>query len=121
MAQTSAVWRPTREQQALLDTALESGIGRTITAVCEESGVPRRTYYNWMQDPDFARAWEDAWYGTVRRHLPGAIQALSQRALEGDVPAIKLLTELAGVYRDRREVTGDGLTIVIGDHKERSD
>lgn len=69
--------------------------------------MPRRRFYKWLEkDPNFKRAWEDVWYGTVRRHLPGAIQALAQQAQAGDVQAIKLLAELAGVHSKKVDLAG---------------
>lgn len=110
--QKETEWRPTRKQAAVLQAAQEAGLNRTITKVCEEAGVPRTRFYKWLnKDPNFKRAWEDVWYGTVRRHLPGAIQALAQRAQSGDVQAIKLMAELAGVYKEKKGVelsTRDG-------------
>lgn len=110
--QKSTEWKPSPKQQAVLEAAHGQGVNRTISAVCQEAGVDRTSFYKWMrEDPGFVKAWDAVWYGTVRRHLPGAIQALAQKAQEGDVPAIKLLTELAGVYRGRLEVESKGVPI----------
>ena len=110
--QKSTEWKPSPKQQAVLEAAHGQGVNRTISAVCQEAGVDRTSFYKWMrEDPGFVKAWDAVWYGTVRRHLPGAIQALAQKAQEGDVPAIKLLTELAGIYRDRKELESKGVPI----------
>ncbi len=115
MAHSGTNWRPTQRQSRLLEAAQDEGLDRSISVVCKAAGVPRRTAYNWLKDPDFAAAWNDVWYGTIRRHLPGAIAALVQQAQEGDVSAIKLVCELAGVYSRRTQVGGDhgGQPVVV--------
>jgi len=43
----------TAEQDAFIAAYAEEG---TILGGCEVSGVPRRTVYNWKEEPDFAAA-----------------------------------------------------------------
>ena len=100
-------WKPTPKQKDILLAAQEAGLKRSIAAVCRDAGVSRQSFYKWLDiDPDFRQAWEDAWHGTVKRHMPGAVAAMVARAQEGDVPAARLLAELAGQIVKRTQVSG---------------
>lgn len=103
--QTETKWRPTKKQAAMLTAASEAGLNRTITAVCEEAGVARPTFYRWLDDPHFKREWENAWYGATRRHMPGVVAAQIDAALKGDTAAATFVARMAGLWVDRKEIT----------------
>lgn len=102
----------TARQIKILEAAQQAGLHRNIEKVCQEADVPVRTFYRWLaQDPRFKERWDRLWYDSARRHLPGAIQALAYEAHDGNVHAIKLLSELAGVYQEKKGIevsTKDG-------------
>ena len=90
--------RLTPRQLAVLEAASEAGMKRTIVAVCQECRVPRSRFYDWLNKNEaFRAAWEAAWHGTIRRHLPGIVAAQLHKALDGDTVAARLLMEAAGV------------------------
>ena len=96
------------KQRDVINTAMEPGIERTITAVCDAARVSRDTFYRWLRDsPEFRDAWENAWHGAIRRHLPGVVAAMIDRALAGDVKAARLVADLAGVITREHRVTLD--------------
>lgn len=93
-------------QAQLIDCAMEPGIRRTITAVIEAAGVPRVTFYRWLRDDaEFRAAWDGAWRGSIRRHLPGVTAAMIERALAGDVKAARLVVDMAGVITREHRIT----------------
>jgi hypothetical protein len=94
------------KQIRLLETALEAGFHRNITAICSDAGVSRVTFYRWMDDPQFRDAWEGLWKRMAARHLPSAVSAIVAKAQKGDVSASRLLAEMAGVLKQQVEQTG---------------
>ena len=114
MAQTGTEWKPNRRQKKVLDAAQEAGINRTITQVCEEAGVPRRTFYNWLAEEGFAGAWDKVWRCAITRHMPAVVAAIVCKARKGDVPAARLLADMAGAVKQVHEVsTPEGMTIML--------
>ena len=102
------------QQRKVLETAMEPGIGRNIVAVCDAAGVPRSTFYRWLEDDEFRDAWNDAWYGSVRRHMPGVVAAMIEKAQSGDVAAGRLVADLAGVIisKSQQEQSGEVKVII---------
>lgn len=104
MSQKSSTWAPTPKQAAALEAAQEAGLNRSITTICEAAGVDRRGFYRWLEkDPDFRAAWDDIWRGGLRRHMPGVVAAMVAKAQDGDVPAGRLLADMAGLTKQRFE------------------
>lgn len=96
-AQIGTSWSPSPKQAAFLEAATECGFDRNISTIARAAGVPRRTVYNWLDnDPGFKDAWENLWKKTLSRHVPGVVAALVKRAQRGDVPAAKVVLDLAG-------------------------
>ena len=102
----------TQRQIKILEAAQQAGLHRNIEKVCQEADIPFRSFCRWLaEDPRFKERWDHLWYNSARRHLPGAVQALAHEAQDGNVHAIKLLSELAGVYQEKKGVeisTRDG-------------
>lgn len=104
MPQNSTNWTPTPKQAAVLEAGQEAGLNRSISAICEAAGVDRKSFYNWInRDQDFKAAWENIWAHSIRRHMPGVVAAMIAKAQDGDVPAARLIADLAGVTRQRLE------------------
>ncbi len=104
MPQNTTNWAPTPKQDAVLEAAQEAGLNRSISAICEAAGVDRTGFYRWLRkDPQFAAAWEDVWHGTIKRHLPGVVAAVIAKAQDGDIPAARLVADLAGVLMTRMD------------------
>ena len=104
MPQNTTNWVPTPKQAAVLEAAQEAGLNRSISAICESAGVDRTGFYRWLhKDPQFAAAWEDVWHGTIKRHLPGVVAAVIAKAQDGDIPAARLVADLAGVLMTRMD------------------
>ena len=108
VAQTGTEWKPNRRQKKVLDAAQEAGVNRTITKVCEEAGVPRRTFYNWLTNEGFARAWDEVWRRAIVRHMPSIVAAMLGKAGKGDVSAARLLADMAGILKQQVDITTGG-------------
>ena len=107
------------QQRAILDTAMESGIGRNIVAICDEAGVPRSSFYRWLEnDEAFREAWESLYHGAIRRHLPGVVVAMIERAQSGDVAAARLVADLGGVIVSKSKTEQSGEIRVIVEYAD---
>jgi len=113
-------WTPTADQAKLFDEALNSGLRRSVTAICQKAGVSRAAFYRWMQDAHFRAAWSELHTEAISRHLPGVTAAVIFQAERGNISAARLLYEVAGALKIRAEVTGkDGGPIEILGARER--
>ena len=120
MAQDNTLLRLKPKQRELLEVAQNVGLNRNITVVCEEAGVPRRNFYNWLErDPDFREAWETVWYGTIKKHMPGVLSAVVKQAQGGVVQAARLLADISGIIKQKIALGGDdtlpALRIIVDD------
>ncbi len=121
MAQPRVKWSPTSQQDKLIDVTLDSGLRRSITAICKKANVPRRTFYNWLRDDKgFREYWNGLHLEMIAHHLPGVVSAQVYQALKGNVSAARLLAEIAGQLKTRMEVTGkDGAPLELTGAKEK--
>lgn len=106
MPQNDTKPRFTKGQLRVLQEAQEAGIDRTITKVCEDAEVNRRTFYRWLDKPHFAKAWDEVWRGSIIRHFPSVIAAQLQKARRGDTAAARLVADLAGKVTKKQEISG---------------
>lgn len=60
-------FRPNPRQIELVRTLADPTIKPTITAVCAEVGIARKTYYEWFDDPRFVTWFNDAWTQEMER------------------------------------------------------
>jgi len=116
MAQSGTEWYPRPQQAKVLEAACTSGLKRNVLRICKEAGVPVRTFYNWMRrDAGFRAAWADLWREMVTRHLPGVMAAAITKAQGGDVPAQRLLSEIAGIVKNQVEQSGELRIVYVND------
>lgn len=108
VGQKTTDWRPTAKQLDLLIAARKPGLKRSITAICDEAGVHRTRFYDWMRDdPDFKDAWVKIWQDMLDLHTGGLMAAMIQKGLAGNVGAARLVLEIKGLIKKRVEVTGN--------------
>lgn len=113
MQQNATDWTPTPKQAKMLQCAQEDGLNRNITALCREAGIAPSTFYRWLQrSPGFKAAWEEVWRGSIRRHLPGVVAATIAKALDGNIQAARLITDLAAATKSGHEVNVTQTTYV---------
>lgn len=99
VAEVGKKWAPTPRQRRFLEEAAQAGLKRSIAVVAKAADVPIRTVYNWLDHPDFRKAYEDVPRAMVARHLPGALAAVVIKAQKGDVKAARLLCDVAGLLK----------------------
>ncbi len=69
-------WKPKPKQKKVLEAAQKPDYNRTITAICEEAGIKRNTFYTWIKkDEDFRKAWNEVWEWGIDRYMPGMVAA----------------------------------------------
>ncbi|MEH7082957.1 phBC6A51 family helix-turn-helix protein [Neobacillus drentensis] len=77
---------------------------RTITKMCEDEGVPRRTFYNWVGRAEFIDFVNSLVEKRTDAELAGVWGALARKARTGDSAAIKLFFEMKGKYKSVQEI-----------------
>ena len=85
-------------QQAQLE-ALRASLG-VVTDACKQSGVPRRTHYNWM---DSDEAYREAYEMIVDEAIDFAETQLHNLIAEGNVRAIIFYLKTKGKHRGYTE------------------
>ena len=86
-----ADWTPDERHTAALTYARERGYRYSVTDLCAEIGIGRRTYYDWFANPAFDAWWQRGWQEWFTRELPGVYGDL--RAGEANAHSAKLLIE----------------------------
>jgi hypothetical protein len=77
---------------------------RTIKKMCEDEGLPRRTFYNWVGRKEFIDFVNSLIEKYMDAELAGVWGALARKARTGDTHAMKLFFEMKGKYKDVKEV-----------------
>lgn len=80
-------------RQQKLISALFAELDLPVSKICVKVGVPSRTYYNWLKDPNFTFALDQARNEFIKAHLKDVDCALLRQAKRGNVSAIKLIYE----------------------------
>lgn len=100
--QKVTAWLPSPLQVKFLTTAIESEGKPSISSLCEEAGVSRQTFYEWLKnDPDFKLKWEGLWQELLAGTFSTVVKSLVARAQGGDVAAVRLITELRGLTKPK--------------------
>ena len=108
------------KQIKLANRLADPGFTGTVTQLCDEIGVARSTFYDWMGQEPFREYLTDLINRYADSELASVWKALIRRCVVGDVQAIKLYFDVRSrsvaeaVGRDiddvsgiRREVFGD--------------
>lgn len=103
-AQTGTKLGLTGKQIEIAKILADPSDTRTITKMCEDENVPRRTFYNWMGRKEFV----DFVNGLIEKYTDAELSkvwgALVRKAATGDTHAMKLFFELKGRYKQVTEV-----------------
>jgi hypothetical protein len=97
----------TKEQHAFL-AALPEAFGVIVTAA-EAAGVDRRCHSNWIKNPEYREAFEEAFEAGTQKLEAAAIERASRKAKPSDILLIFMLkARRPDVYRDnvKHEHTG---------------
>ena len=81
----------------------------------KQIGISRTTYYRWLHDRELLKIAEEVHSVEIKKHLPEILKTLLDKALQGDVSAIKLI--LKRIDKINKEVnktlTPDEIIILI--------
>lgn len=84
------------DQKRVFDVIRFSPKTMTLSEVAEAARVPISKLRLWLQNPFFYGIWEDVWYGALKFYAPFVARVLAEKALEGNIEAIRLFFELMG-------------------------
>lgn len=97
IAEKGTEWRPSEKQIKLLHLSQEGSYRESITSLTEKAGINRRTFYAWLDKPEFAEWWIASSHKWHALHLP-EIHSAGMRSAKGEVVAgaadRKLMLEL---------------------------
>lgn len=85
-----------KDQQRVFEAIRASPKVMTVVEVAEAAKVTPSKLRLWLQNPFFYGIWEDYWYGVLKFYAPFVARVLTERALEGNIEAIRLFFELMG-------------------------
>lgn len=102
-------FKPSHAQKAVLEIACKQGLHRSVKAIAKEADLDESTIFKWLKKPGFKRAWAGLTLEIVGRHLPSATAAMMNKAMGGDIPAVKLALQAAKV------IGSGGVELHVGD------
>ena len=94
MAQNGMNKTINKKQQEVAEKLVDPEFKGTITELCKLCDVPRRTFYNWRNNPDFCRYVDELIEKYTDSELAAVWKALIRACLCGNVQAIRLFFEL---------------------------
>lgn len=104
------------KQRKALEYLCDPEWSGTITKLCEDVEITRKTYYEWMQKPVFLKALNEHIDRYSESMLPEAWKALQKKIAQGDTSAIKLYMEVKGKYKLNVNMSGS-VVFLEGDDK----
>lgn len=99
-------WNPTPRQKKVVELLINPEDQRSKTKKLAEAGVPRRTFYHWMEDRRFLDYLSQQVDRFTDGELPEVWSALVKQCKNGDVSAIKLYFEMKNRYSPKMELSG---------------
>jgi len=87
---------------------------RTQQELADEIGVSRVAIYKWKQDPELIEAVYQRSLSLVGERLPEVLDAMVEKAIDGNVKAARLVLEQVGKSAKESKSKGNGgLTVVF--------
>lgn len=83
----------TPKQRRMAEALINPEFDGTITELCEQMGVPRRTYYNWLDNPAFQEYMSSLIDKYADSELANVWKSLIEQCNRGNIKAIKLYFE----------------------------
>lgn len=94
----SAVWKPKQRRFLQLLSS-----GRSLEEIARELKVSPGLLSRWRALPGFQEALEETCLEQIMGEMPRLLQALTEKAKEGNVQAIKILFDYLGQLRGKNE------------------
>lgn len=80
---------------------------RNVSEMCQELGISRQTYYNWIADEEFLFEVSNLVDRFTDAELGSVWKALLDKCKSGDLGAISMYFEMKGKYQKSAEVDGN--------------
>jgi hypothetical protein len=119
-------YNPTKAEQALLDVLLNpENRMKSVTDVCKVAKIDRVTYYRSFAKPEFVALYQQRSIDLIKQHVAPVINTFVREAQRGSFQHGKVLLEMAGVYTEKLEHSGqvntntDKLDAILKQLKER--
>ncbi len=113
----------TAKQKKLAEALINPDFSGTVSELCNKLGVPRRTYYNWLDNIDFQEYVSDLIDKFSDSELSTVWKALIFQCSIGNIKAIKLYFELReknkGISLKNVKQDDDPLTASLMEEAER--
>ena len=94
----STVWKPKQRRFLQLLSS-----GSSPEEIAQELKVSPRLLSRWRSLPGFQEALEETCKDRIMEEMPRLLQALTEKAKEGNVPAIKILFDYLGQLHGKNE------------------
>lgn len=87
------------KKRRLAEAIVDPDNEKTITALCQDIGISRTTFYNWQSDSDFMGYIEYLVESYTTSAIPEAWKQIVKKVEQGNMEAIKLLLEIKGKFK----------------------
>lgn len=98
----------TELEQNILKTAAQlEGKRFTIEEIADKVGCSPLTIHKRLQDEEFRELFLDTLKNSLSAEVPEVLNSFVERAKGGSFKHGKLVLEIAGVYKEKKEIKGD--------------
>lgn len=103
MAQNGTKYELKPKQRKLAEALVNPENDKTVTEICAELKIPRRTYYNWLDNEDFNGYMRYLIDKYAESELAGVWKSLIDEAKDRNVNAIKLYFEMRKMLPNKND------------------
>jgi len=118
MNENNKEYTPSKKQMKFIDLYSDLTNRLSIAEICKEVGITRQTSWNWFQNSDFTDYLNSKRNEILARSQTARMLVATTKALSGNVPCLKMLFEMEGIYTPRIRTQAD---ITVGHFKETRD
>lgn len=91
----------TAKQRKMAEALTNPDFDGTVTELCESLNVPRRTYYHWLEKPEFREYMTSLVGKYADSELATVWKALIEQCTKGNVKAMKLYFERTDMMKGK--------------------
>jgi len=106
-SQESSIFSPSKPQLKYLEAFISSESGK-VTDIAKDSGVPRRTIYNWRQDSEFVQWFNKQVSEWMKADLPVIWQDIKRRAKRNHNDSKLYLERFDKDYSEKKNINLEG-------------
>ena len=105
--QNQTKYKPTEKEKALLEVLINPDYRmKSITDICKIAKCSRFTYYEAFSKPDFVDEYNRRSADLVKQSVGSVLNTFIREAQRGSFQHGKIVLEMAGLYNDKLEITG---------------